>query len=300
MPSPAPLSTTPPSFQQLCNAVLDVSEPTGKRTRAIFYLRARGSLADLDVLLTALRNRHDSELMRHELAYVIGQFQMEEACETLHQVLADEGDDAMVRHEAAEALGTIGAVQSVPILEKFRTDPVPEVADTCQLALQLVQYKWAKANGTLLEGDVDGNPYLSEDPAPAAEKTVATVALRTILLDPTADMFARYRAMFSLRNRNTNEAALALAEALNDPNALFQHEVAYVMGQMKNPVLVPALTTVLLDETQHRMVRHEAAEALGAIGTPECETLLKAYQDDHSQVVRESCKVALDIIDYWK
>ncbi|KAG3069260.1 hypothetical protein PI124_g20138 [Phytophthora idaei] len=295
----ATVADTTPSFEQLRDALLNLSEPTGKRTRAIFYLRSRGGLEDLQVLLSALLNRKDSELMRHELAYVIGQLQMEEACETLQQVLADEADDGMVRHEAAEALGAIGAAQSLPVLEKYSADPAPEVSDTCKLAVTLVKYKLAKAKGEIVEGEVDRNPYLSEDPAPAAEKDVSTAELRKVLLDPNGDMFARYRAMFSLRNRNTDEAALALAEAFNDPNALFKHEVAYVMGQMENPVLVPALKKVLLDETEHRMVRHEAAEALGAIGSTECEEILKQYLKDDVQVVRESCEVALDIMDYW-
>ncbi|TDH66587.1 uncharacterized protein CCR75_005622 [Bremia lactucae] len=289
---------TTPSFEQLRDALLNLSEPTGKRTRAIFYLRSRGGLEDLHVLLTALLNRKDSELMRHELAYVIGQFQMEEACETLHEVLTDVLDDAMVRHEAAEALGTIGAAQSLPILVKFSADPAPEVSDTCKLAVKLVNYKLAKAKGEILE-EVDRNPYLSKDPAPAASKYVTTAELSKILLDHQGDMFARYRAMFSLRNRNTDDAALALAKAFDDPNVLFKHEVAYVMGQMENPVLVPALKRVMLDQTQHRMVRHEAAEALGAIGTRECEDILRMYLKDEALVVRESCKVALDIMDYW-
>uniref|UniRef100_M4BUQ3 Deoxyhypusine hydroxylase n=1 Tax=Hyaloperonospora arabidopsidis (strain Emoy2) TaxID=559515 RepID=M4BUQ3_HYAAE len=304
MPSQAsePIATvheTTPSFEQLRNALLDLSEPVSKRTRAIFYLRSRGRVTDLEVLLTALLNRKDSELVRHELAYVIGQFQMTEACDTLEHVLADETDDGMVRHEAAEALGAIGAQRSLAVLQKYTTDVMPEVADTCKLAASLIEYKLAKANGDITESEVDRNPYLSEDPAPAAEKSVSTAALRDVLLDREGDMFAKYRAMFSLRNRNTNEAALALAAALSDPSDLFKHEIAYVMGQMENPVVVPALKEVLLDETQHRMVRHEAAEALGAIGTIECEEILTEHLKDNVPVVRESCAVALDILDYW-
>ncbi|KAI9917232.1 hypothetical protein PsorP6_012999 [Peronosclerospora sorghi] len=202
---------------------------------------------------------------------------MEEACESLQQVLEDETDDVMVRHEAAQALGAIGAAQSLPILEKFSTDVAPEVSDTCKLAANLVKYKLAKAKRELLEGDVDRNPYLSEDPALAAEKNVSTAQLREILLDQNGDMFARYRAMFSLRNRNAEEAALALVEAFSDPNDLFKHEIAFVMGQMENLIVVPALKKVLLDEPQHRMVRHEAAEALGAIGTSECQEILEKH-----------------------
>ena len=71
------------------------------------------------------------------------------------------------------------------------------------------------------------------------------------------------------------------------------------MGQMENPLSVPALEKVLEDPSEHRMVRHEAAEALGAIGTRECGEILERYLSDSEQVVRESCQVALDIIDYW-
>lgn len=33
------------------------------------------------------------------------------------------------------------------------------------------------------------------------------------------------------------------------------------------------------DPAEHEMVRHEAAEALGAIGTPECVEFLSKYKD---------------------
>jgi len=49
---------------------------------------------------------------------------------------------------------------------------------------------------------------------------------------------------------------------------------------------------------ENGMVRHEAAEALGAIGTPECLPLLEEHLKDKETVVRESCFVALDIFDY--
>ena len=49
------------------------------------------------------------------------------------------------------------------------------------------------------------------------------------------------------------------------------------------------------------MVRHEAAEALGAIvGAEEsCRTILEEFKNDEDDVVRESCEVALDCQDYW-
>lgn len=82
--------------------------------------------------------------MRHELAYVIGQFQNPEACDTLEAIIEDENDDCMVRHEAAEALGAIGHEKSLAVLEKYAKDPAPEVSQTCELAIELIKYRMNK------------------------------------------------------------------------------------------------------------------------------------------------------------
>ncbi len=42
---------------------------------------------------------------------------------------------------------------------------------------------------------------------------------------------------------------------------------------------------------EHHMVRHEAAEALGAIATPEAMSLLGNYLGDTAPEVQESCVV---------
>jgi len=47
------------------------------------------------------------------------------------------------------------------------------------------------------------------------------------------------------------------------------------------------------------MVRHEAAEALGAIAADEALPILKQYLNDSEPIVRESCIVALDVHEYF-
>ena len=68
---------------------------------------------------------------------------------------------------------------------------------------------------------------------------------------------------------------------------------------MASPLSVPALVQVLQNPHESDMVRHEAAEALGDIATPEVLPHLKEYltQEDASVVVRESCQVALDMYE---
>jgi len=105
--------------------------------------------------------------------------------------------------------------------------------------------------------------------------------------------------MFALRNKNDEESALALASGLDDDSAIFRHEIAYVLGQMQQPAAIKALQKLLSNMKEHAMVRHEAAEALGSIAETECEGILKKYQKDTQNIVKESCDVALDIHDYW-
>ena len=56
----------------------------------------------------------------------------------LIEVLSDDSEHVMVRHEAAEALGAIGDRRAKPVLTRFLTDPLPEVSESCEVALDLL------------------------------------------------------------------------------------------------------------------------------------------------------------------
>jgi deoxyhypusine monooxygenase len=280
---------------ELKSCLLDYrNQSVAMRTHAAFHLRTLNTGEAVGIICEALLQREDSELMRHELAYILGQMQNVDACLVLERVLRDRADDALVRHEAAEALGAIGNMKSLAVLEEFCADAAPEVSDTCKLAVSLLKWK-ASAPSSSSGASV----FNSVDPAPAEEGELSTEDLRATLLDDGLDLFKRYRAMFALRNQNTDASALALVDALADKSALVRHEIAYVLGQMQRTCTVPGLAVVLRDIAEHRMVRHEAAEALGAIGGTEAEDILRPFQDDHEMVVKESCDVALDTMDYW-
>jgi len=76
-----------------------------------------------------------------------------------------------------------------------------------------------------------------------------------------------------------------------------RHEIAFVFGQLLSTDSVPSLLKVLQDTSESDMVRHEAAEALGGIATPEVLPHLKEWmtREDSPRVVRESCQVAIDM-----
>jgi deoxyhypusine monooxygenase len=76
-----------------------------------------------------------------------------------------------------------------------------------------------------------------------------------------------------------------------------RHEIAFVFGQLLSTHSVPSLLQVLRNPKESDMVRHEAAEALGGIATPEVLPHLKEWmaREDAPRVVRESCQVAIDM-----
>ena len=87
-----------------------------------------------------------------------------------------------------------------------------------------------------------------------------------ILNDTNRPLKERFRALFTLKNLGGKEAIDEMAKGFDDKSELLKHEVAYCLGQMKDPKAVPVLSKVLQDLNQEPIVRHEAGEALGAIG----------------------------------
>lgn len=276
---------------QAIGSVLNNKErPLKERFRALFTLKNIGGDTAIEAISKAFDD--DSALLKHELAYCLGQMQNTQAIKILTKVLQDIAQEPMVRHEAAEALGAIGHPDVLPILEKYKEDPVVEVSETCAIAVDRV--RWLQS-GQQVD---DNNPYASVDPSPPTTGTKSVEELKVIYLDPKQSLFDRYRAMFSLRNVRTEDSVLALAEGLKDKSALFRHEVAFVLGQLQEPCSIPYLQENLEDRSENEMVRHECAEALGAIATEECIEILNRYADDDKRVVKESCVIALDMCEY--
>ena len=106
------------------------------RMRALFSLRNNRSPEAVDALCAAFSS--NSALLRHELAYVLGQMQSPLAVPTLISILSDSREHVMVRHEAAEALGAIGDRSARPVLQEFLQDELPEVSESCEVALDLL------------------------------------------------------------------------------------------------------------------------------------------------------------------
>lgn len=271
--------------------------PLAHRFRALFNLKNLGTEGvnqAIDVIAEGFGD--DSELLKHELAYVLGQTKNLHATPALQAVLKDPEQPPMVRHEAAEALGALGSNDSLPLLKKYLDDPLEVIRQTCELAIARIEWEASEASKTEV---LETSQFTSIDPAPPLPTEETTVAkLKDLLNNQNETLFKRYRAMFRLRDIATTEAVLALATGFDDPSALFRHEIAYVFGQLCSPDSVPALVKVLSNEKEEGMVRHEAAEALGSIATDDVLPILTKYAKDDERVVRESAIVALDMYEF--
>lgn len=145
---------------------------------------------------------------------------------------------------------------------------------------------------------------MTRDDLESPDTTVQT--LRTVITSETEPLARRFRALFSLKylaclqppTEQTLPAIQAIAAAFASPSALLKHELAYCLGQTRNTDALPFLLGVVKDTQEDEMCRHEAAEALGALGFEHSLEVLKALRDNknETEVVRETCDIAVDRI----
>ncbi|PMD36010.1 putative Deoxyhypusine hydroxylase [Hyaloscypha variabilis F] len=309
----APSATSPPPAEDptilaLRKTLTSESSPLALRFRALFSLKHLACQASLPAIhAIAATFSSPSALLKHELAYCLGQTKNLAAVPYLRTVLEDVEEDAMCRHEAAEALGAIGDTGSLDVLREFRDRAGEQVVvkETCEIAVARIE--WENSEEGKAE-KLKQSDFASIDPAPPMDQAESIESLEKSLLDTKLPLFLRYRAMFGLRDLASPPdlptavpAVLALAKGLEDPSALFRHEVAFVFGQLSHPASIPALSAALGNLEEASMVRHEAAEALGSLGEEEgVEDTLKRFLDDKEQVVRDSVIVALDMAEFEK
>jgi len=134
---PAPASVGI-DMEHMKSILLDDTARMFERMRVVFKFRNVRTVDSCLALCEAFSTK--SALLRHELAYVLGQMQMEEALPALVGRLSDVDEHVMVRHEAAEALGAIGNLSAKPVLERFLSDSYIEVSESCEVALDLLDW----------------------------------------------------------------------------------------------------------------------------------------------------------------
>ncbi|KAJ0699089.1 putative deoxyhypusine monooxygenase [Helianthus annuus] len=127
------------SVNELREIILNEEKGMYERYAALFGLRNHGGDEAVAAIIESLNAK--SALLRHEVAYVLGQLQNKAASDALSRVLQDVNEHPMVRHEAAEALGSIADDQCISLLEEFSKDPEPIVSQSCEVALSMLDFE---------------------------------------------------------------------------------------------------------------------------------------------------------------
>lgn len=91
---------TESELEAIGRTLVDPGQPLQARFRALFTLRGLGGPGAISWISQAFGD--DSALLKHELAYCLGQMQDTSAIPVLVAVLQDRAQEPMVRHEAGE------------------------------------------------------------------------------------------------------------------------------------------------------------------------------------------------------
>ena len=142
-------SEEPDPVAPLRTALVSETTPLAVRFRALFSLKHHASeqpptlytLPAIHAIAAALSS--PSALLKHELAYCLGQTSNLAAVPFLRTVLEDRDEDAMCRHEAAEALGALGDQESLGLLRELRDDAgeAEVVRETCEIAVGRIEWE---------------------------------------------------------------------------------------------------------------------------------------------------------------
>ena len=110
-----------------------------EKNRVIFTLRNLGTKEAIILLCQCFTEEHTA-LFKHEIAFILGQMAeiASEALEKLEEVLQNENENPIVRHETALALGEIS--KGKDLLKKYSTHEDQLIAESCIIAEEFVDY----------------------------------------------------------------------------------------------------------------------------------------------------------------
>lgn len=149
----APAATESETVDQtvltLRKVLVSESEPLARRFRALFSLKhvaclqppTEQTLPAIQAIAAGFASK--SALLKHELAYCLGQTLNRDSVSYLQHVVKDVEEDAMCRHEAAEALGALGYDDSLDLLKKLRDDEneLEIIRETCDIAVDRIVWE---------------------------------------------------------------------------------------------------------------------------------------------------------------
>lgn len=245
----------------------------------------RNALAQIRNLQTesasriAVRALEDSaEIVRATAAFSVVFLPQAEAAQTLLPLLKDKS--ALVRREAAYALGKVGSSQAVgSLLRIFQTDKIIEVRNAAIVALGEI-------------GDASAVPELTkilqrkpQEKEEFSRRSAARSIGQIAQIVQTGERTVITPESFGLKNRRTNE----------EPNRRNSVETFPAFGAAAD-----ILIQTLRNAQEFPDVKREAAFALGAIGDGAAIAILQANLTAEDYYLAEICTEALNKISNFR
>lgn len=257
----------------------------------------------------------DSELLRHDVMYCMGQMKAKNSLDFLIGKMNDPQELSIVRHEAGEALANIHELkdQIMPHMEKHWDTEDELLRSTVHVGLgKLRNFTPASKYGKKYCGTIEpAEPFDEEEirayikslglenPKDLAELQNVT---ETLLLKPYAEIneFYKYRMVYFLRDLKDKRSKEILCKLLKKENRpvispLLRHELCFIFGQINegDPLIQDTLKTLSLDVSEHPVVRHEAI--LSFYDVTKDESFIQQFVNHPNQLIQESVLVAIKI-----
>lgn len=127
----------------------DPTQPLVNRYAALFVLRDSETPEGLETILEALKhlstqidpeNPGRDALLRHEICFDLGALKSPAAVNVLGEILNNELEHKVVRHEAAMTLGELREARALSLLEAQLHHPEPLISQSCRVGLAISQY----------------------------------------------------------------------------------------------------------------------------------------------------------------
>lgn len=141
---PAPSFDLEMKNDQLKTILFDSKSSLFNKYRCLFTLRNRGKLDDIHLLGETLLHyigNDEMSLFKHEIGYIFGQMQSIDSISYLKKIVETKSENDIVRHECAEALGSIATLETLEFLRNFIQDDSLVVKQSVDVALDMIDYE---------------------------------------------------------------------------------------------------------------------------------------------------------------
>lgn len=299
-------------FEQ-CKAIyLAPTKDVCEKYTSILALKHYGNDEAAKVLEEGYKNLGESELLRHDVMYWMGQMRATNSIKFLLERMNDPDEKSVVRHEAGEALANLLDIkeQVIPELEKHWDSNDTLLRSTVRLAVpKLKTINENSRYGKKYSGSMEpAEPYNAEEvteylkskgiPEPKSNVELLQAVHQELKKSyEEVDEYTKYRMLYFLRDTNNLQAKEILSDMLLAKNRevtspLLRHELCFIMGQINNneKCIHEALKEASLDEEEHPVVRHEAI--LSFYDLTKDEGFIDQFLKHPNQLIRESAEVA--------